>query len=302
MNVKQYIHNFGLKIFISKVIRKPFYKGSTSISKFICNLNENLIKKFLIQNIDSNNNTVKLYNNNLEKNSIIWTMWWQGLDEAPLLVKKCIESQQKNNPAHKVIIITSNNYDKYVKLPDFVIEKFKKGQISITHLSDIIRVNLLYQYGGIWADSTILMTKGIPEKWFDKEFYTINTGLYTNDPSHGRWTTFFIESKRGSKLMKFLAESFNDYLFKYDRFIDYILFDYLIEIGYENDKHIRENIDSILKNNPDVFLLQKYLLKPVNSFNYINNSTFLYKLSYKNKKIIVNGHSQLSIYDKIIQE
>lgn len=299
MNKKKYISNFGVKILISKAIRKPFYNKNSHFSKGICLINEKIIKNFLINNINFDSHNEKLNKKKIEYNSIIWTMWWQGLENAPLLVQKCIEKMQNENPNHKVIIITKKNYNDYVELPDHVIHKIENNNISITHFSDILRVNLLYQYGGIWADSTLFMTKSIPEEYFNKEFYTINTGIYTNDPSHGRWTTFFIESHRGSKLMKFLVESFNSYLDKYDQFIDYILFDYFIEIGYENNTKMRKYIDSVPKNNQNVFKLQEFLSEPIDEFNYENCDTFLYKLSYKAKLSTKSDNGKASIYSKI---
>lgn len=302
MNVKSYIHEFGVGIFASKLIRKPFYGKNTKLSRRVCITNENIIKRFLKNNIDLANNEIRLNHKNIEYNAIIWTMWWQGLENAPLIVRKCIENQKKNNPNHKIIVITEKNYGDYVDLPEYIIKKFREGKISVTHFSDIIRVNLLYQYGGIWVDSTLLMTKSLPQEWFNKEFYTINTGLYTDDPSHGRWTTFFIEARRGSELMKFLANGFNKYLSKYNYFIDYILFDYLIEIGYENSRDIREVIDAVPRNNQNVFLLRNLLLKPVNGLNYKDSKTFLYKLSYKDNLKTTTKEGQLTIYGEIVKD
>ena len=37
------------------------------------------------------------------------------------------------------------------------------GTISNTHFSDLIRLNLLNQYGGTWIDSTCLQTEKIPD-------------------------------------------------------------------------------------------------------------------------------------------
>lgn len=303
MNIKKYIHDFGPEILVSKAIRKPFYSKNSLFAKSICLINEKIIKNFLLKNINFQNDEIKINNKHIKHNAIIWTMWWQGMENAPLLVQRCIETLKEKNPNHKVIIITRENYDKYVNLPEYIIMKLKTNDISITHFSDILRVNLLYQYGGIWADSTLFVTKSIPEEFFNKSFYSINTENYTNDPSHGRWTTFFMESQRGSRLMKFVAEGFNDYLKKYDQFMDYILFDYFIEIGYETDNKIKGLIDNVPKNNANVFLLRKYLFNSIGSFNYLSDKeTFLYKLSYKDKPSLLTKNGEKTIYSEIVKE
>ena len=115
MNKKKYINNFGAKILISKALRRPFYGKDSKLSRKICLLNEKVIKNFLIANIDFEQNKIKLNNTHIEYNSIIWTMWWQGLENAPLLVQKCIENLQTKNTRHKVIVITKQNYNKYLE-------------------------------------------------------------------------------------------------------------------------------------------------------------------------------------------
>lgn len=47
----------------------------------------------------------------------IWTCWWQGLDQAPEIVKWCVESIKRNAGGREVIIITDENYERYVHIP-----------------------------------------------------------------------------------------------------------------------------------------------------------------------------------------
>lgn len=43
MNVKEYINNFGLRIFLTKALRKPFYNNFSHFGIKICLINENVI-------------------------------------------------------------------------------------------------------------------------------------------------------------------------------------------------------------------------------------------------------------------
>ena len=65
------------------------------------------------------------------------------------------------------------------------MEKFSRGYISRTHLSDMIRLNLLYLYGGAWLDATVLVSNDIPEEYFREELFSLNFGKKTKDPSYG---------------------------------------------------------------------------------------------------------------------
>ena len=65
------------------------------------------------------------------ESNYIWIFWFQGIENAPTLVKKCIESVKKNFNNKNVMIITMENYNNFVSLPDYIIEKFKKKKINV---------------------------------------------------------------------------------------------------------------------------------------------------------------------------
>lgn len=84
----------------------------------------------------------------------IWICWWQGLENAPEIVKCCVESICHNAGNHQVTIITDQNVEQYIKIPKWVKKKQSEGIISRTHLSDLLRLSLLAEYGGLWLDAT----------------------------------------------------------------------------------------------------------------------------------------------------
>ncbi len=65
----------------------------------------------------------------------VWLCWWQGIDNAPALVQRCVESIQRNVKEHDVIILTDENYRRYVDIPDWIVEKYHNGIISRTRLT-----------------------------------------------------------------------------------------------------------------------------------------------------------------------
>lgn len=93
--------------------------------------------------------------------SHIWTLWWQGLEQAPEIVKVCLKSQRENmvSKGFKYTVITKDNWKQFIDLPKHIIEKMENGKITLTHFSDIIRAELLKQYGGIWIDATVFCNK-----------------------------------------------------------------------------------------------------------------------------------------------
>lgn len=148
------------------------------------------------------------------KEKILWSCWWQGEEQAPDIVKACWKSQRKYLPEKtRHIIITNDNYSEYITIPDYVMDKFKGGNNQMAHLADLIRVCLLYKYGGIWLDSTVLVLKAIPPEWWEFPVYTWRFDK-THFCSKTIWTTWFMGGLQGNELFRFVMEAFF-YYFKY---------------------------------------------------------------------------------------
>ena len=67
----------------------------------------------------------------------IWMCWWQGEENAPEIVRACIDSVRRNAGGHEVIVVTEENLSDYAHIPDWVLEKVSAGVMSRTHLSDL---------------------------------------------------------------------------------------------------------------------------------------------------------------------
>ncbi len=98
----------------------------------------------------------------LEQNDYkIWVFWWQGIENMPPVVKLCFDSLRIHAGNIPIYVVTKKNFREYVSFPSFIIEKFQKGNFSITHFSDILRFALLSQYGGLWLDATIFVSEDL---------------------------------------------------------------------------------------------------------------------------------------------
>lgn len=83
----------------------------------------------------------------------IWTYW--NNDTLTPVVRKCIDSWRKHNPEYTINILTPKNLKDYL---DFDVKNVKFND-SAARESDIIRLNILAKYGGVWCDASILMTR-----------------------------------------------------------------------------------------------------------------------------------------------
>lgn len=101
---------------------------------------------------------------------VIWVCWFQGMENAPDIVKACYRSLCRNAD-RPVILITEQNFQEYASFPSYLLDKYRREVFSRTHFSDILRTAILYQNGGIWIDSTMLLTDIIPSYiWRLKRF------------------------------------------------------------------------------------------------------------------------------------
>lgn len=114
---------------------------------------------------------------------VIWFMWLQPIGEAPEFVQENYKYLRRML-GRKLILISEDNVLELTRLPDFIIDKYRSGIISRTHFSDIVRVQLLSVYGGIWIDSTVVVTKtwldNTPEITLLQQFKPGNEGNYVN--------------------------------------------------------------------------------------------------------------------------
>lgn len=233
----------------------------------------------------------------------VWVFWWQGEDNAPKIVQACIRSVRRNAAGYEVVLLSKQNLDEYVALPDVIKQKFLAGHISATLLSDIIRVTLLARYGGVWADATIYVTAPLPQALADAPFYTIKPRRRDTYEfvSNFRWCSFFLAAHKHNALMRFAEEFFHEYVKRHDRLIDYYLVDHVFDIAYDEFPQIREMIDRVPSNNPGVSELAAKLddVFTEEQFRRITRDNYLHKL---NRTFEPAAGGRQSFYEFIISD
>ena len=179
-----------------------------------------------------------------------WSCWWQGIDKAPDLIKACINSLKRYLPDEvELIIITKDNYRDYVDFPKWLIDKVESGEITLTTFSDVIRASLLYKYGGIWLDSTILLTEALPIDFWDYDIFTIRELHYCLP---------FMGGKPGQKFYRFLMEGFFYYYKNYKDTKYYLLVTYLLDIAMNKYPDIQEKYNKLPVKSPMISDINNY--------------------------------------------
>ena len=235
----------------------------------------------------------------------IWLCWWQGEDSMSPLVRECCARIKRFNPNKQVIVITENNMGQYVTFPEYILEKYQKGIISKTHMSDILRVELLARYGGAWMDATIYTFSSIPERFYEKTLYTGKCKYNKKDynVSRNRWTSYFWVSPWPEHvLFRFLSDFWQTYWKKHNTLIEYFLIDYVIDLGYHTIPSIKKELDAVDTGGcgEDFWVLLKKLCEDYSPklIDEIHQKNWMQKLSYKGEEIIQQKalHPDNSVY------
>ena len=278
--------NYSNSFLCAKVLSR--LPGCTKLSKYFNDRRHRKIEKDLMPLFEYSLNKTKYHTSNNKTSSIIWVFWWQGKNKMPSLVKKCYRSIISNRGKRKVILITQNNIKEYTTIPDYIYKKVNERKISLTHLSDILRFNLLNNFGGLWIDATIFVNDSL-DVFNTNKLFTLSG--YPDEKhfnvSYGRWTGFFIGGPKNSVLFNFMDTFFRAYWKYNDDLIDYFLIDYCLNYAWN------KNLSNfkLIKNstNPHLFDLQSNLNKKYNneSIQKLTYNTRVFKLSYK-KSININ--------------
>jgi hypothetical protein len=217
----------------------------------------------------------------------IFVFWWQGTDGLPDIVRICINSIKQNSNGREVVMITKDNIRQWADVPHYIFDQVSSGAITITHLSDILRVCLLYQHGGYWIDATVFMNAPLNDIDFNPYFGSIKIhDRHTGTISAYRWTGFFLHAVKGSTTMK----TFRDILFEFwktkrGRIIDYLLIDYTFEMLYRKSPDFRRIVDDTPYTNEYLYELVGHLsdVAPINQYFSSVSDTHIFKLTWRNK-------------------
>ena len=84
-------------------------------------------------------------------------------------------------------------------------------------------------------------------------------------------------------LFSFIKDFFYEYLKDFDEFIDYFLFDFIMDLAYDNIFIVKNNFDKVPVNNTKIWGIIDFTNAPYEQYPYdkIIGDTFLVKFSQK---------------------
>ena len=137
--------------------------------------------------------------NNQKIPKIIW-IYWDPLVASPL-VEICINKIKLLHRDYEVNILNKTNLKDY--LPEIVPQR---RDLPFANYSDIIRLELLYTYGGIWIDASTLITEKIDwileNNYQDVDVIGFYADFVTKNKSFPILETWFIATSKQNKFIQ----------------------------------------------------------------------------------------------------
>ncbi len=231
----------------------------------------------------------KVVKNN--KNEKIWTIWFQGEEKAPALVKACFRSVRRHCKQELIVLDDKTIFD-YITLPQEIIDKYHTGKIAHAHFADICRVELLYEHGGIWLDATAFVTAPLPE-WIEKEdFFVYLAGQHVGSP-YSFMQNCFIRSRKGAYLLDAWRAMILDYWMHENHNFDYFMHQLLFKTLVMNDERAKKYFAKMphVDQDPTHSLWWDYQHKPFDqkTFDKVTSGAFFQKVTYRGSEHPVPG-------------
>lgn len=218
-------------------------------------------------------------------NRTIWICWFQGIEYAPTIVRKCAESIEINKPEEfEIIYLSRDNVSDYVKFPEYINEKYRNGGISHAHFSDLLRAELLYLYGGLWIDATVFCAGEIADYMYSGEIFAFRWSLLDN--SIGSISSWWMYAVKGQSIISDVRNLLFEYWKYENRLWDYYLFHIIFSVAKERSASNRASFSKMIYANnsdPQVLFGKLEQLFDNKEWDAIRNKMPVQKLSYKKR-------------------
>lgn len=226
-------------------------------------------------------------NSDESENNYVFSIWYQSEKDAPPLVRACFKRLRKFY-GDKVKIIDKDSLKDWISLPDYILTQWEKGVITNAHFSDICRVELLYQYGGLWFDATDYLTSPVPQWVMEQDLFMFTAGEEITPSTLIQ--SCFIRAKKHNPLLGAWRKIIFEYWKNENKLLDYFLLHYMLRYLVETNPEAADLFSQMPKviQNPTHILWYKYRDDNYSEdlWNEATKDTFFQKTNFKMQSAI----------------
>lgn len=153
---------------------------------------------------------------------------WIGNNKKPYIVNKCIETWKLYFPDYEIREWNETNYDVYKN--KYISEAYKEKRWAF--VSDFIRFDVLYKYGGIYLDTDVEVLKRFPDEILN------NINAFTGKEPNGYVSPGLVFGCEPQNIIaKKMIDSYDSSIFEASKIytVNQRLTDLLVKEGYVID-------------------------------------------------------------------
>jgi Capsular polysaccharide synthesis protein len=141
------------------------------------------------------------------RGNVIWMYWDRGLQAAPEIVKRCVQSWIDQNPTWTVRVLDEQSVGAHI---DLARALGRHGHaLPIQQRTVLLRLALLALYGGVWADASVYCTRPL-DAWLPEQ---LRAGFFAfRNPGPDRLlSNWFLAARAGDRLVTEFHEITRDF-------------------------------------------------------------------------------------------
>lgn len=215
------------------------------------------------------------------RENIVWVCWFQGIENAPPIVKACYRSLCRELSGKQIVVITRENYGQYTSLPPFIIDRFEKGTIAPAVFSDVLRTDLLTRHGGTWIDATVFVSGKIPSYMLESDLFLFRISGSDRAMQATSMENWFISACRNEKALLLAQKMLYHYYEHHKRAAEYFLWYDFMELAIERFPDAWSSAPPVTREASDHLL--SILFEPYREdvWEIVTANTPIHKLTYR---------------------
>jgi capsular polysaccharide synthesis protein len=207
----------------------------------------------------------------------VYVFWAQSIDKAPEVVQLCHEQLLRVQARGEVVALDLGSARALVEIPPYVLHKTAD---DLAMLSDVLRLELLARYGGVWADATCLALDDVIARTRDR----MPAGFFAFARRDRPIASWFLASEPGGYVVSMWRAAMHVYWRRFDHKIHYFVVHHLFEALCRHDAEFRRQWRETPRVDADAaHAFQLAMREPYEEARYrdLLGQSFIHKLTYR---------------------
>jgi tetratricopeptide (TPR) repeat protein len=221
----------------------------------------------------------------------IFVYWAQGWDAAPPVVRRCQEQLRATHSAAEIVALDDATVPDWVDVPASVRSTLSTNR---TELSNVIRLQLLAEHGGVWLDATCFPTGNV----LDALQTPAGSGFFAFTRRTARPSNWLLAASPHHYLVQMLLAGHLAFWQEFNRPSHYFMFHHMFESLFLVDEDFRrrwEQVPDVSAGPPHFFQRSMRREYDDNRFHELLASSFVHKLTYKYAPEVTERSSMLRV-------